>query len=396
MVSFVPARPSERHVPGTGPVRTPERSSHARALPAPDDASLTLGRRIGVLLVLVALGGAIVLAASGGRDDRTEGIGALPTNVVVATPTALTQPGATAGSLVGAPVGQPSFVSPESPLVNKRTVPLRVRVPDPGVPWDGLELRVMRGGTQVLAQAIAPEDVNSKGRVTLKGVRLKRGSNKLTVAFANAGGLGPASEAITIRVDDRKPRLKVTEPRKGVALNADSVTVKGRTVAGMRVIVRNVSTKQKEVVFADGDGRFQAELGLRRGRTTIKVAVADAAGNQAVWEAPIIRGDGKPEARLSLSQERFKRSALPRTLDARVSVLDADGRPVKGARVLFTYGPPGSSPQSRRATTSKQGTASWSGIRVPKEAATDGGLVTVRVTLPDGRELTETRKFRVD
>ncbi len=396
MVSFVPARPSERHVPGTGPVRAPERSSHARALPAPDDASLTLGRRIGVLLVLAALGGAIVLAASGGRGARPAGIGGVPTNAVIATPTALTQPGATAGSLVAAPVGQPSFVSPKSTLVNKRTMPLRVRVPDPGVPWDGLELHVMRGGTQLLAQAIGPEDVNSKGRVTLKSVRLKRGSNKLTVAFANAGGLGPASESLTIRLDDRPPQLKVTAPREGISLNADSVTVKGRTVAGLRVIVRNVSTKQKEVVFADGNGRFQAELGLRRGRATIKVAVADAAGNQRIRELAIVRGDGKPEARLSLSRERFKRSALPRTLDARVSVLDADGRPVKGARVVFSYGPSGAPAQVRETTTSKQGTASWSGIRVAREAATDGGVVTVRVTLPDGRVLSDTRKFRVD
>jgi hypothetical protein len=376
-------------------VRAPERSAHARALPAPDDASLTLGRRIGVLLVLVALGGAIVLAASGGRDDRSPGVAAVPTNAVVATPTLLTQPGATAGTLVAAPLGQPAFVKPDSTLVSKRRVDLRVRVPDPGVPWDGLELRVMRGGDVVRAEAIRPGDVNSRGRVTVKRVPLKRGSNRLTVALANPGGVGPASDTLTIRLDDKPPRLNVTAPREGIAINADSVTVKGRTQAGMRVVVRNVSTKQKEVVFADGEGRFQADLALKRGRATIKVVVKDLAGNQAVEQFAIVRGNGKPEARLSLSRERFRRSALPRTFDARVSVLDADGRPIRGARVVFTFGPPSGAPQVRDKATSKDGVASWSGIRLVKEAGTGEGYVTVRVSLPDGRELVDTELFEV-
>ena len=150
MVSFIPARPSDRHVPGTGPVRTPERASHARALPAPDDASLTLGRRIGVLVVLAALGFAIVLAASGGRgDDGTSGVVALPSTAAAAVPTGMADAAPTYVPVVGAPTGQPTFVTPDSTLVSKRRRNLQVRVPDPGVPWDGLELRVLRGGTEI-------------------------------------------------------------------------------------------------------------------------------------------------------------------------------------------------------------------------------------------------------
>lgn len=396
MVSFVPARPSDRHVPGTGPIRTQERSTHARALAPADDASLTLGRRIGVLVVLAALGAAIILAATGGGgSDRTSGVAALPTSSAVATSAAVSDPAATYLPVVGAPDGRPTLVTPKATLVNKRRIALRVRVPDPGVPWDGLELRVLRGGRQVLAQAIGPDDLDAKGRVTLRSVPLKRGSNRLAVVLANATGVGPASDTLAIKLDDQPPRLKVTAPRDGTTLNVDDVTVKGRTVPGIRAIVRNVTTDQKEKVTADGTGRFQADLGLKRGRNTIKVAVSDQAGNERVIQVVIVRGNGRAEARLRLSRGSIKRSALPRTLDATVTVLDADGRPIKGARVEFTFGPPGLPARVDQATTSKLGVATWSGMRVIEGAVVGDGLVSVRVTLPDGRVLKDTAKFMI-
>ena len=396
MVSFVPARPSDRHVPGTGPIRTPERPSHARALPAPDDASLTLGRRIGVLVVLAALGGAIILAATGGGGpDRTSGVAVVPTSAAVATAAPAVEAAATYLPVVGAPTGQPTLVRPKSTLVNKRRIPLRVRVPDPGVAWDGLELRVLRGGTQVAARPIGPDDIDSKGRVLFRDVPLKRGSNRLAVVFANATGLGPPSDTVTVKMDDRPPRLKVTSPRDTATLNAESVTVEGRTVPGLRAIVRNVTTDQKVEAFASGDGRFKAQIGLKRGRNTIKVAVSDAAGNQNPQQIVVVRGNGRAEARLALSRQRIRRSALPKALDATVTVLDAEGRPIKGAKVEFTFGPPGLGSQTRERMTSRLGVATWSGMRVVEGATADDGLVTVRVILPDGKILRDTATFKV-
>jgi hypothetical protein len=228
MVSFIPARPSDRHVPGTGPIRTPARATQARALPAPDDAPVTVGRRIGVLAVLVALGGGILLAATSGGGDRTSGVAVVPTTAPIATSLVEVAPPASYVPVIGAPAGEPTFVRPDALLVNKRRIPLRVRVPDPGVPWDGLELRVMRGGTTVRTQALGIEDVDDKGRVTVRNVPLKRGSNRLVVALANGAGVGPPSETLTIRMDDRPPRLRVDAPRTGATINRDSVTVEGR------------------------------------------------------------------------------------------------------------------------------------------------------------------------
>jgi hypothetical protein len=207
--------------------------------------------------------------------------------------------------------------------------------------------------------------------------------------------VGPASDALTIRLDDQPPRLKVAAPRTGATFNADEVTVRGRTVPGLRVIVRNVTTDQKVETYADGEGRFQTQIGLKRGRDTIKVAVSDAAANQRVAQIVVVRGNGKAEARLHLSRQRIKRSTLPRTMDATVTVLDPEGRPIKGARVVFTFGPPGPPTQVHEDTTSKLGVATWSGMRVAEGAVVGDGLVSVRVTLPDGRVLDDTAKFRV-
>ncbi|MEZ4596343.1 MAG: Ig-like domain-containing protein [Chloroflexota bacterium] len=380
-------------------MRLPERQSHARALPAQDDASLTLGRRIGVLVVLIALGGAVLLAANGG-GEQGRGVVATPTAAVAAataaTPaTPVTGPAGPNVAIVGAPTGRASFVAPDATLVNTRRVSLKVRVPDPGVPWDGMELRVLRGGTQVLARAVAPGDLSTKGRVTLKGIPLRRGTNRLTVVLANAAGTGPASDTLTLKLDDRPPRLKVTEPRDASTVNADTVTVRGRTVAGARVIVRNVTTDQKVEAYADGDGSFQAGLRLKRGRDTIKVAVADAAGNQSVRQLVIVRGNGRPDATLWLSRKAFRRSTLPKDLDIRATVRDAEGRPVKGAEVTFAVAPPGPPTQVREATTGRDGVAEWSGFRIVKDVVGGQGLVTIRVTLPDGREITSTKAFEV-
>jgi hypothetical protein len=286
-------------------------------------------------------------------------------------------------------------VGADSVLVNTREMDLRVRVPDPGVPWEGLELRVMRGGSKIKSQMISPTDVNAKGRVTIRNVPLKRGSNRLSVVFANATGVGPPSDTLTARLDDQPPRLKVTAPRGGTTLNAERVTVKGRTVPGLRAIVRNMITNEKVEALADGQGRFEAVVALKGGRNTIKVAVRDAAGNQNPVQVVVVRGNGRDSARISLSRQRIRRSALPRTIDARVTVLDAEGRPIRGARVDFTFGPEGQGTQVRQATTSKDGVAKWSGMRVVEGAALGEGRVSVLVTLPNGKVLRDAATFRV-
>jgi hypothetical protein len=399
MVSFTPTRPTDRPAPGTQGLRR-DRSSQARAIPVAgtDDASLTLGRRLGVLVVLAALAGAIVLAASG-RSDRGGGLGVIAptptpaaTTVVPATSVPLTGP---VDPSVARPSGVPRIVEPERTVVSTATIDLRVVVPDPGVPWDELELRVFRGTRQVRIRSVRPDDLSGRDRVTIRGIPLKRGANKLTVAFANPGGAGPASAPLTVRLDDQPPRLKLLSPHSGEIINHPTVTVRGRTGGHLEVTGRNAKADARVRATADGDGSFQMVLPIKRGRNTLTFLVRDAVGNQRPARVTVVRGNGKDTARITLSRASIRRSALPSTIDATVTVLDADGRPVRNAPVVFSFAVPGPPNVLRELTTSKRGRATWSGIRIAKEAVAGEATVAVRVTLPDGRVLTDTEVFTI-
>jgi hypothetical protein len=393
MASLALGGPADRQVPGVVGGRSSERSAQARAIPlaGTDDASLTLGRRLGVLVVLAALGGAILLAANG-AGDRGGGVAA-PTSAV--TPAATNGPAATGVPLVPRPVSVPDIVTPETTLVTTRSMNLRVTVPDPGVPWDDLELRVLRGTREVAAMPVTPDDLDRKRRVVIRGVPLRRGTNDLTVVLANAGGPGPASEPLTIRVDDQPPRLRLEAPRSGAVINAPEAAVRGRTGARLTVVGRNAVVDARVKATADADGSFRIVLPLKRGRNTLTFSVRDAAGNVRPARVTVIRGNGKDEARLSLSPVAIRRSALPRTISATVVVLDANGRPIRGVPVAFTVAPPGLPAAVREMTTSSKGRATWSDIRIGRDAVVGEGLLTVNVTLPDGRVLTDTRVFEI-
>jgi Glucodextranase, domain B len=396
MVSFAVGRPADRSMPSPTGGHGPERSSQARAitLPGADDSALTMGRRIGVLVVLAALLGAILLAANGSGSGQRGGVAALATATPVPAPSTL---GAVASNvpIMPLPVGVPEMLTPKATLVSKRLVDLRVVVPDPGVAWDGLQLLVLRGGRAIATQSIGPGDLTKRGRVTIKRVPLKRGTNSLSVALGNPGGQGPASAAVSIRLDDQPPRLKILSPRMGATLNQPTVIVRGRTGPGLPVVVRNVTTGQRIQTNADASGAFHAEVELQRGRDTIAFAVRDPAGNLATKRFAIVRGNGDDEATLHLSRGTIRHASLPATLDATVTVLGADGSPIGGVPVEFVVAPSGPPAMVREFTTNKDGRAVWSGIRIPRDAEAGDGLVSVRVTLPDGRVLTDTAHLKI-
>ena len=81
-----------------------------------DDGNLSLGRRIGVLVVLAALGGAIILAAGGVGGSLPVAPVVSPTPSPSATPVA-----STFLPLASPPTGVPTITPPKTPLVNSRT-----------------------------------------------------------------------------------------------------------------------------------------------------------------------------------------------------------------------------------------------------------------------------------
>lgn len=376
--------------------RSSDRSSQARALPTPgvDDAALTLGRRIGVLVVLAALGGAILLAAGGAGGGGDQGVGIVP--VVTATPVVVTNtPGPRATPPPEPPVAAPVLTTPKRTLLTSRSTNLRVQVPEDEVPWDGLEIRAYRGTRQLASQPIARRDLNARGRVVLRDVPLRRGENHLTVVLANPGGEGPRSNAVDLTVDDQPPRFERLVPRAGTTLNAPTVTVRGTTEAGLPVLVRNMTTDARQELTAGASGAFRTDVRLARGANTLSISTRDAAGNQREERRVVVRGDGRASVTIKLSRKAVQQRRLPRTITARATVLDADGNPVPDARVVFIAAPNGMQAFTHEMRTNAQGVASWSGLRVTDQAFPGKGLVTVDVTLPSGATLTATAQLEV-
>ena len=117
------------------------------------------------------------------------------------------------------------------------TIDLRVTVPEPGTTLSGLGVRVYRN-TKLLATRQVPK----VGRIKVKDVPLRRGTNKLTATIANDGGEGPRS-------DDRDPHRRrpgaqddgQDAPPDNTVLNARPASrVTGKTEAGLTVIGRNI------------------------------------------------------------------------------------------------------------------------------------------------------------
>ena len=348
--------------------------------PTNAEESIPLGRRIGVIAVIVALGGAIVLAAGigggGGGGGTTH-----PSTQPSSPPASITMPsGSLATALPSPPVVVPAIAAPDAAIIATRTWTASVTVPDPGVPLRSLDLVVYRNGRAVLTQRL-----RNNPQVNVKNIPLKRGLNKISVALANAGGEGPHSAAVAITVDDQAPTIMIKSPHDGDVLNATSVTVRGTTDdPGSPVVVRNVQLGQSIKVTAANDGTFQADVDLEIGPDTVTVSSVDALGNKSLTTLDLNRGDGSAHATLTVTPEAVRLKDLPAKLDIRVVVDDGNGRPVDGAMVTFNVSQPGET-TATYDTTTKDGVAEMTNVPLASDGAVAGdGFVGALVTLADG------------
>ncbi len=367
-------RPMASHEAGRGNDGRRRMRGGFGSLEPADDGNLSLGRKIGVLVVLAALGGAIILAAGGVGGGR-------PTTPLVSpTATAGVAIAGTPHPFVAPPTGVPTITPPKVTLRTTRTVDLRVTVPDPGTTMEGLEVRIYRNTKLLTAQPVL-----EAGRIKVKDVPLRRGSNHLTATLGNDGGDSPRSAAVSITVDDQEPRIKVLTPRKWATLNQDRITVKGSTEAGLTVTGKDSASGSTASATADASGDFSFGLRLAPGRNNITLRARDVAGNVGTESLAIVRGNGRPSVQLGISKKTMPLTSLPRNIDVHATVLDAKGRPVQGVVVAFSIAPPGQDTQTFEATTKADGTADWLAIQLLRKGTTRAdGLVTARVVLPNG------------
>ncbi len=357
------------------------------ALQPADDGNLSLGRRVGVLVVLAALGGAIILAAGGVQGDH---IAVAP----VVTPSPQPSVAVVADTfrpVAPLPLGVPTIRTPKVTLRSDRTIDLRVNVPETATLQAGLEIHVYRDD-----KVVAVQPVTHTGRVKVVDVPLRQGSNHLTAALASSGGEGPRSTVVTLDLDARAPKMTLKSPRSGKTMDEPRVRIRGKTEAGLTVIGKNSTSKAKVTTESDPKtGAFQLDMDLAKGRNAITVHARDAAGNRGAATIIINRGKGRIEVNLKVSPRNIPLASIPRSLRAQVTARDRIGQPIAGAQVTFSITPPGLLTTTYQATTNRDGVATWSGLRLVEGTTKGDGLLTALVEVAGAEPTSRTVTFTV-
>ncbi len=370
--------------PGAGTAR---RGSSAGA--AGDLPPLSPWRRAGVAAVVGSLLFAILLAMTGtSAPDAPDPTRAPDGNGGQAT----ARPVVTANPDLPVTGVAPEIEPPDPATIRETEWTARVTIPDPGVPFEDLKLRIYRDGTEPVLL------VKVKGLTTLvKKIPLKRGENRIEAVLVNGAAEGPRSAPVVITVDNQAPPLEIRTPEDGAIVAESIIPVRGTTDPGVEVVIRNTANGAEQSVTADGQGAFDTELRVSEGANRIAVSVEDALGNVREEILIVTVGAGEGQAILKISPASIRLDELPRKVDIRVEVRGPDGKPANGAVVEFSISPPGLPAETWTATTDADGIAVWADVLLERQGATAGeGMVTARVELGDGAaSLSVARTFQI-
>ena len=260
-----------------------------------------------------------------------------------------------------------------------------------GLPRDGsLALRVYVNGALERERRLPQTDA-----FVVRAVELEQGENQIVAALHGPAGEGDRSGPLVVTRDDVAPRVRLDEPRQGATVLDDEVTLRGTTEPGVLLTVTNTTNSREVSTTADADGSFETSIGVDTGANALTVTAVDAAGNRRREELTVTAGESNAQLDLTLSDEALSLSALPATITLSASVTNEGGMPVHGADVTFSLSQPGQ-PTVTYRTTSRNGTATWRNVRLPREGALAGqGFATVLVVLPTGATLQESATFSV-
>ena len=224
-------------------------------------------------------------------------------------------------------------------------------------------------------------------------VPIPDGPSVITATIFGPAGEGSESAPVQVVFDDSPPPLKISAPKKGASIDGDTVRVKGTTQADSRVSVRNDTNGGRASAVAT-DGAFSIEISIAGGPNELQITSVDPAGNSTTANLAVIGGSGAASASLSLTKTSFKLSQLPAAIGSTVRVLGPDGRPINGARVVFTIQIPGIGPVQSPEMLTASGTANFN-TQIPEGATAGAGLVTVLVTTDEYGTLSATAAFRI-
>lgn len=345
---------------------------------------LALPFRLLFAVAVLALGGAVLLAATGGLARVADTIGSSFAGFIddlTATPTPSPTP------IVAADA--PILEEPQEPYTSQPTVDLVGQVPSELAGDTSHRIRIYVAIADQAPAQVAEIAIGATQRFLVPAQRLVEGPNVFTATIAGPGGESEPSPAVTWVLDLTKPPITLTSPQDGAVVNAASVKLDGTTQARSEVRARNATTNEFVTGEADDNGAFSLLLPIVNGVNDIGLTTTDPAGNQNNLVLSVSRGSGALAAAISSSIYQVKASRLPAKVRLSVLVTDPDGRPLRDARVTFSLAVPGiPAITSKTIRTGAEGTASFA-TSIPKGATTGQCSVVAIVKTADHGEITD-------
>jgi Glucodextranase, domain B len=371
-----PVRPRNVRYPAPAPDRL--RPHRKRRQP-----SIPLGVKVLLAVALLAMGAVTTVAASGVVGGALSSLGGSVGAIFSAqlggpspSPTPLSAPGA------------PRLVPTGTGWTNQSDLTVHGFVPQGLGDQHGYSVRIYINGE------LAGEEALTGTQDFAVTVAIPDGPSVITATILGPAGEGSESAPLQIVFDDTPPALKISAPKKGATIKADSVTVKGTTQPDSTVTVRNDSNGGRASAVATNTGAFAIEISITGGPNALEVTAVDPAGNSKTATLSVIGGNGSASASLSLTKTSFRVADLPSAIGASVRVLGPTGKAISGATVVFTIQIPGVGPIQSPEILTVNGIASFN-TQVPKGATVGAGLVTVIVTTDSYGTLSDTAAFRI-
>jgi hypothetical protein len=339
---------------------------------APAPGGLPIFAKLVMGFAVVALGGAVLLAAMGMLGGAVSGIGSGLAGMIGAAPTESPAP-----SAVPLP-DAPSFALPGTSYTSEETVDLSGSVPASVTGRTGYTVVVSGGLKGQDPVDLAEVTVGETTVFSIEKVPLRIGVNVLTARISGPAGDSPASEPIYVAVDLKPPPIAITSPDEGATVNGTTVTILGKTQGRSDLIARNETTGQSISAAAEVNGTFKIKIGIRDGKNAIVIQATDPAGNSATQTLQVTKGKGALEAKIAASARTVSKSDLPQDILFTVTVTDPNGDRLPGALVTFSVSVPGIPTLTKDVKTGSDGRATYK-VTLPKGATAGGALATALV-----------------
>ena len=326
-------------------------------------------------LAVVALGGAVLIAASGGFGKVAAAIGSTFDGFV----TDITRtPAPSPTELVAADA--PTLEAPDEPYTNQPSIDLVGTIPSAVVGAEDTKIRIYVAIGKGDPGIVIEIPVGSSPRFLVPGVALSAGTNAFTATIVGPTDIeSERSAAVIYILDKTKPKITISSPKPNATINARSVKITGLTQGRSTLTAKNLSTNATVTGEADNKGTFAITVPIGTGTNTIEITATDPANNANVATITVRRGTGKLVANVRASFYQVRLSKLPEAVTLTVTVTDPDGRALPGANVTFTLAVPGvPAIASSVLSTGADGTASFT-TTIPKGATVGQCSVTAIV-----------------